>query len=300
MIFFLVSVGAAVALLVDARLMTARRWRWVFGRLVAVGALRIPLLAVPAPFDPALWLFLIMAAPIAVSGVVGLWVLHRDEGLRLRLRPRPRSTRAAVHYSTVSYVSHLALSAPQFALPVIVLVNVDAVANANFFVAWSIAAVAFILPVTIGRVLLAEGSRTEQLLEAHTMTAFRLGVALMAIAAAGAFLLRPLMVVAYGSDYHPAARILPALVLGGIPWSITAIALGRARVRHDHVGTVAMTATLAVTIIGAAIVEVPSAGLDGVVKAWLVGTVASAVVAGFVSVRRGPVEGTATAGGPNA
>jgi arabinofuranan 3-O-arabinosyltransferase len=297
LVFFIVSVGAAIALLVDARLMAARRWRWVFGRLVAVGAVRIPLLLVPAPFDPALWLFLMIAAPIAISGAVGLWVLRRDERWRLRLRPAPRSTRPSLQYALVSYVSHLALSAPQFALPVIVLVNVDPATNANFFVAWSIAAVAFILPVTIGRVLLAEGSRTEHMLATHTTTAFRLGIALMAAAAVGAFVLRPLMVVAYGHDYERAARILPALVLGGIPWSVTAIALGRARVRHDHVGTVAMTATLAVTILGVAIVAVPSAGLDGAVRAWLFGTTVSAVVAGFVSVRRRPADRMARIGG---
>jgi arabinofuranan 3-O-arabinosyltransferase len=284
-LFFLLSAGAAVALLVDARLMTARRWRWVFGRLAAVGAIRLPLLLIPSTVDRSIWLFVAIAAPIAASGVVGLAVLRRDDGLRLGLRPRPKSARAATHYALINYVSHLALSAPQFALPVIVLANVGPVANANFFVAWSIAAVAFILPVTIGRVLLTEGSRTEQLLEQHTDTAMRLGLGLMVTAAVATFLVQRLLPLLYGSQYSLAAEILPWLVLGGVPWAITAIAIGRARVSHDHVGTVLMTATLAVSILGMALVAVPTAGVEGAVRAWVAGTSLSAVVAILVSVR---------------
>jgi arabinofuranan 3-O-arabinosyltransferase len=284
-LFFLLSAGAAVALLVDARLMTARRWRWVFGRLAAVGAIRLPLLLIPSAVDRSIWLFVAIAAPIAASGVVGLAVLRRDDGLTLRLTPRPKSARAATHYALINYLSHLALSAPQFALPVIVLANVGPVANANFFVAWSIAAVAFILPVTIGRVLLTEGSRTEQLLEQHTDTAMRLGLGLMIAAAAATFLVQRLLPMLYGPQYSLAAEILPWLVLGGVPWAITAIAIGRARVSHDHVGTVLMTATLAVSILGMALVAVPTAGVEGAVRAWVAGTSLSAVVAILVSVR---------------
>ncbi len=284
-LFLLLSAGSAVALLVDVRLMTARRWRWVFGRLAAVGAVRLPLLLIPSALDRPLWLFVAMAAPIAASGVVGLAVLRRDQGLRLRLRPRPKSARAATQYALVNYLSHLALSAPQFALPVIVLVNVGPVANANFFVAWSIAAVAFILPVTIGRVLLTEGSRTEGMLERHTDTAMRLGLGLMVVAAAGTFLVQRLLPMLYGPEYALAGQILPWLVLGGIPWAVTAIAIGRARVCHDHVGTVTMTATLAVSILGMALVAVPAAGVDGAVRAWVAGTSMSAVVSILMSVR---------------
>jgi O-antigen/teichoic acid export membrane protein len=284
-LFLLLSAGAAIALLVDVRLMTARRWRWVFGRLALVGAVRLPLLLVPSAIDQALWLFIAIAAPIAASGVVGLAVLRRDESLKLRLRPRPKSARAAAHYALINYVSHLALSAPQFALPVIVLANVGPVENANFFVAWSIAAVAFILPVTIGRVLLTEGSRTEQMLERHTDTAMRLGIGLMVAAAIAAFLVQRMLPMLYGPDYALAGQILPWLVLGGVPWSITAIAIGRARVCHDHVGTVTMTATLAVAILGMALVVVPVEGAEGAVRAWVAGTSMSAVVSILMSVR---------------
>jgi O-antigen/teichoic acid export membrane protein len=291
LLFFVLSSGAAIAVLVDARMMTARRWKWVFGRLVATGALRIPLLLIPSPIDSALWLFVAIAAPISLSGFVGLIVLRRTEGYRPAVRPIPESAPQASRFALVSYVSQLSLFAAQFALPVIVLVSVSASDNANFFVAWTIASVAFILPVTIGRVLLAEGSRADLVLDHSAVVGLRLGTALMLAASVGALVLRPLMVALYRSDYRLAASILPTLVLGGIPWAVTTIALGRARVLHDHVGTVVMTLTLAVAVIGSALVSVPNDGVHGAVRSWVLGTTISAAVAIALSLRRVRTDG---------
>ncbi|MEY2571683.1 MAG: hypothetical protein QOE63_2033, partial [Acidimicrobiaceae bacterium] len=285
LLFVALSAGAAVALLVDARLMSARRWRWVFGRLVIVGIVRIPLLLIPSPIDPSLWLFIAIAAPIAVSGVVGLVVLHRDEGVRPLLRPRAAHAGRATRFAAASWVANLAQSAPQFALPVIVLANVSATDNANFFLAWSIAAFALILPLTIGRVLLTEGSRDESALAQHVRQARRLGVGLLGVASLGALVARPVIPALYGTDYTTAGRLLPLMVLGGIPWAISAVALAEARVRHDHVAAIAISVVLAgATVIGA-IAWVPDHGPDGAVAAWLVGTVASATVAGALHVK---------------
>jgi hypothetical protein len=46
-----------------------------------------------------------------------------------------------------------------------------------------------------------------------------------------------------------------------------------------------MTTTLAVSILGMALVAVPTAGVEGAVRAWVAGTSLSAVVAILVSVR---------------
>src|SRR3546814_1625751 len=48
---------------------------------------------------------------------------------------------------------------PTFAMPVIVLMHVDADANASFYVAWGAASLACYIPNAIGQALLAEGGR---------------------------------------------------------------------------------------------------------------------------------------------
>ena len=275
--FFVLSAGGAVVLLTDIRFMEVRRWRWVFWRLVLVGAARVPFLWIPAQGPDDLWLFAVMASPIAVSavaGVAGLWAT----GIRPALG-RPFEGAEAARYAGVNYVAHLFMLAPQFALPVVVLVNVPAADNANFFLAWAMAAVVAILPVTVGRVLVVEGSRPGADLAHETRRALVLAVAVTAAAAAVTWLADSLVVPVFGSDYSAVARILPVLALGGVPWAVTTVSLAHSRIRHDPIGTVAMTGTLAAGILGLAMLWVPSDGIDGAARAWLVGNLVACGVA---------------------
>ncbi len=97
--------------------------------------------------------------PIALSGFVGVALLPALEGHRYSLRSRPTGSRSILRYTSVNYVATLALEAPRFALPVIVLVYVAPSDNANFYVAWAIVAVVLLVPATLGQVLLVEAGR---------------------------------------------------------------------------------------------------------------------------------------------
>ncbi|HPK31163.1 MAG TPA: branched-chain amino acid ABC transporter permease, partial [Ottowia sp.] len=92
-----------------------------------------------------------LAGPVAVSGFVGMALINRITDGRYRLGPTPPTARAATRYSAINYVSTLAYQAPYFALPVIVLTNVDSVTNGSFYVAWGIVAIAFYVPYAIGQ-----------------------------------------------------------------------------------------------------------------------------------------------------
>ncbi len=301
--FAAVAAANAIAALADARLMWARRWSWVFWRLALAGAVRLPLVLVPslvlgadaslAQDQVGVWLFFVMAAPIAVSGLITLGLLGRAGNPRPSLAVPEGGWSQPIRYAGVNYLSHLAILAPQFILPVIVFVNVRPVTYANFFLAWSIAAVAFILPVTIGRVLLVEGSRNTSE-TGTTRQAIVLAVGSMIVATIGAGLLALLLPSIYGASYTEAGRILPWLVAGGIPWSVTSIALARARVVADSVSIVVMTAFAAVAVLGLAMALVPSRELDGAIAAWCLGNaVASAVAVVLVSIRTRNIEPSA-------
>ncbi|CCM61997.1 membrane hypothetical protein [Candidatus Microthrix parvicella RN1] len=287
-----VAAANAIAALADARMMWARKWSWVFWRLALAGAVRLPLVLLPAAATAettdgsvGVWLFFVMAAPIALSGLVSLYLLRRAGNPPLSLDRPETGWNGPLRYAGVNYLSHLAILAPQFILPVIVFVNVRAVTYANFFLAWSIAAVAFILPVTIGRVFLVEGSRTTAAAGA-TRQAAVLAVGSMLVATVGAGALALLLPAIYGADYTEAGRILPWLVAGGIPWSVTSIALARARVHADSLSIVVMTAFAAVSVLGLAMWLVPQRDLDGAIAAWGLGNaVASAVAVVLVSIR---------------
>jgi O-antigen/teichoic acid export membrane protein len=277
--FVFLVVGTGLSLLLDVRLMTQRRWGLVLGRAVLVAIVRFPLLAVSVESHRSLWLFVAATLPTAVSGIVGTGLLPLVTGDRHRFGPLPATTRPMVHYSLVNWISTLAYQAPTFAVPVIVLVNVDADVNASFYVAWGIVGLACYVPMAIGQALLAEGGREG----AELRTQVRLGIliagGLMVVGTVAATLGRNLIVTLYGDDYQAAADVLPPLVAASIPWAITSVYLTEARVRHLHAATIAITATLTVCILGPALLLVPDHGLDGAAWAFLGGNTAAAVVA---------------------
>ena len=141
--------GSAFSLIFDVRCMTMRRWNLVLLRIIIVGIAKVALIPLfPDSDQRALLLFIYLAAPVAISGFIGVALLPADHR-RAPPAPPDAGHRRAPPCATrlVNYLSTLAYQAPYFALPVIVLVNVDAATNSSFYVAWGIVAIAFYVPV---------------------------------------------------------------------------------------------------------------------------------------------------------
>jgi len=277
--FVLLAVGTGLSLLLDVRLMTQRRWGLVLVRATIVGVARFPLLLIPVDTDRAVWLLAIATIPTAVSGYVGMALLPRVTGDRHHLGPRPATTAAMVHYSLVNWASTLTYQAPQFAMPVIVLVHVDADRNASFYVAWGVAALACYVPTAIGQALLAEGGRDGSHVRSQVRLAILIAGGLMVVGAALATVGRDLVISLYGEDYRDAAELLPVLVAAAIPWAVTSVYLTEARVLHRSGATVAITGALTIFILGPALILVPRDGIDGAAAAFLGGNLLAACVA---------------------
>lgn len=299
-LFVLASIGAALSLIVDVRWMAVRRWRLVLGRIVAVSVTRFPLLAVASLVattpgaEDTVSLFIAVIAPVAVSGIGFALLIGRVTGSGHRLWPLPSTRRRAMKYSAVNYLSTLAYQAPQFALPVVVLLSVDAEANAAFYVAWGITALAMYVPMAIGQALVAEGGKDGAGLRGQVRVALALTTALMGAGTLVTILGSDVIVAVYGDDYSDGARILPLLVAACVPWAITSVFLSEARVRHAQVATIAISLVLTVGICIPALILVPRDGLDGAATAFAVGNCAAAVcaLAAHMRMRRRPDHST--------
>jgi O-antigen/teichoic acid export membrane protein len=299
-VFVFLCVGTALSLLLDVRLMTQRRWGLVLARAVIVAVARFPLMAIPVDGDRAVWLLVFVALPTSVSGYIGTALLPKVTGDRHRFGPMPATVRAMTRYSLVNWASTLTYQAPTFAMPVIVLVNVDPDLNASFYVAWGVASLACYVPSAIGQALLAEGGRDGARLRSQVRLAILVAGGLMVAGSAVATLGRDIIVTLYGEDYREAADVLPALVLAAIPWAITSVYLTEARVRHRSGATVLITAVLSLAILVPALVLVPDEGIDGAAFAFLGGNVLAALVALGTHVHgRGSADGIIPATSPD-
>jgi O-antigen/teichoic acid export membrane protein len=278
-LFILASAGSALTLIVDVRWMTVRRWNLVLLRIGLVGLGRFPMLLLPIGDSETVHLFAVACLPLLISGFAGVATMPIVTGLRHRLFPLPANRRSAIRYSAVNYLSTLAYQAPQFVLPVIVLLSVHPDENAAFYVAWGIVAVGLYVPMAIGQALLAEGGKDGAELSRQVRMILMLTVGLMAGAALATLVGRELVTTVYGEDYAEAARILPLLVGACVPWAVTSVFLTEARVLHRHLDTVAITVLLTISILVPALVLVPDDGLDGATIAFAVGNTLTAVVA---------------------
>jgi O-antigen/teichoic acid export membrane protein len=290
----ILAAGTALVAPVDARLMAGRQWKTVFWRLVVIGAARLPLLLAPGAGSSSLGVFVVMAAPIAASGYLGVWLVFRMSNTRPSLQPRPEGS--DLRFAGSAWLTNLLVLAPQFALPVVVLANVDARTNAAFFLAWTIVAVVTILPVVASRVLLIEGSREGSAIDHATGVALMIGVGAAVLATLGAVAMRPVVIALFTGGYDEVADLLPALCAGAVPWAVTAVLLGRARVREDVVATILTTGVLAAVVVGGALVLTPTRGMTGAVHAWIAGTTLSAAVSVLMerrARRRAPGSGSA-------
>ncbi|MEY2475676.1 MAG: hypothetical protein QOG87_991 [Actinomycetota bacterium] len=279
--FSVLVIGSSMAILFDVRLMLAREWRFVLVRTALVGVARLPLLWADPPMGDALWLFVLAAGFPAFSGVAGMLALPKLVGARFRLWPRPASMGVFVRFAGVNYLATLAIDAARFVLPVMVLVHVSATANASFYVAWSVTMIAFLVPATIGQVLLVEAARATDRWS-HVRAAAALSVGFMGVASLVGWVRADLITSFFGGGYRPAADVLPRLLAAGLPWAVTSVALADARVRGDSRATLAIAVTLALAVLGPAAVVTPSRGIAGAADAWLVGHIATAAIAGAV------------------
>jgi O-antigen/teichoic acid export membrane protein len=290
-VFCAYTAGGSVSLLIDVRLMAARRWAFFVGRLTAVGLVRLPLVLVDTGLDPDVWLYHLMLAPLAIIGSATIVLLPRLGAGSVSFH-RPSSIGSFTRYAGVNWMATLASQAPQYVLPLIVAQSVRPSVNASFFLAWTVTGLVLLLPGAVAQVLLVEGSKDAVAAASGTGSpdpgdttssratealAFSLGLATLAWV--GSLVAGPVAAAIFGDEYDRLARLLPSLMLAGIPWAITSVRLSEARIRRDQRATVAITATLGLGIVVPSLLLVPDGGTTAATRAWLIGNLAAAVVA---------------------
>jgi O-antigen/teichoic acid export membrane protein len=277
LLFFLLTATMSLGPLVDVRLIASRSWTWLMVKNLLIGLTRLPLAFLHPFHNEALWLFTLIAAPQAIFGALGVLALPRIMQGRVRLH-LPSAWRQAMQFSLVNWLAVLSTNAPAFVIPLIVALHVKPSVNAAFFLASNIAAAMYLVPTSIAVVVLVEGARDAADFKRRARHALLLAVGVSVAALIGSIALAPLVTVVYGHAFRLTAEVLPVLLAACVPWSVAAIKLSEARLRHDHVTTVVISATIGVGIVTLGIVLVPILGPWGAVWAWVSGNVAASLI----------------------
>jgi len=281
-------VGFSLALLVEIRLMAIGLGRWVVVRSVVVNVARCALLMLPSLRREPLMLLVLNAGINAVSGVVGAAVLARWTRREPHgpLMPLPNDLGPELRFATVNWLGTIALLGAQFGFPVIA--DITPAQNAAFYLAWQVMAMVFVVPVTVGHVVVAEASRhPERGSRAPFVKGLILSGGITGVAAAASFVLaEPVTRLVFGSKYSSTAEVLPIVLTAAVPWCVTSLLLSRARADGDGVATVLITSIYGVIVLTIAALFTRNDPMRSA-NAWLVANVLAAVVAlGASTLRR--------------
>ena len=156
-VVFLFGAGLSISVLVDVRLMALRRWSLVFWKGMLTAVIRLPFLLWIPDTGAAMFVYAVAAGGFTLAGLVFLLPLSRPGWLRLR--PLPARARRAAHFAGVNYIGQVAVQAPLFGVPFVVLVHVGAVENARFYLSWGVMTVVYVGVQMVCQALLVEGGR---------------------------------------------------------------------------------------------------------------------------------------------
>ena len=227
-VFCAYTAGTSIGLLVDVRLMAARKWGWLVVKIVITNLVRIPLVFLDLGVRPDAWLYHLMLAPLAIAGVLGVPLLAAVGAGGTRWR-RPVSLGSVARFSAVNWVASLASQAPQFVLPLVVAQSVRSSINANFFLAWTVTGLVFLVPGAIAQVLLVEGSKDanadprgeRQPDTSRAREALAFSLVLASVAWAGSLAASTVVTLVFGDAYRETVRLLPSLLMAGaVPWAV--------------------------------------------------------------------------------
>jgi hypothetical protein len=200
------------------------------------------------------------------------------------LVPLPASATRAFRYASVNYLGQLAIQAPFFVLPVIVLLKVRPATNAVFYISWSVMAVVLLSVQMVSQALLTEGGKGGARLAAQVRVTLYIALGFACFCAVIAYLGAGSVTTLYGAAYSHAAHLLPILVLATVPWAVTVTFLAEARIRESAVSTVAISVAFALAVLLPAVFLTTHNAADGAARAWLDGNAAAACVAIVVAV----------------
>jgi O-antigen/teichoic acid export membrane protein len=281
-LFAIIVTGMSFTLIVDMRLMALRRWGWVFGRALLVSVVRMPFVWFHPFGDRALWLLVLVGGTQAASGLVGALALQGR--VWHALLPLPANAARVFRYASVNYLGQLAIQAPFFVLPVIVLLKVRPATNAVFYISWSVMAVVLLSVQMVSQALLSEGSKEGARLAPQLRVTLCIALGFAGFCSVIAYLGADSVTSLYGAAYSHAAHLLPILVLATVPWAVTVTLLAEARIRENSASTVAISVAFALAVLVPAVFLTTHNAADSAARAWLEGNAVAACIAIVVSV----------------
>ncbi len=283
--FVLFTTALTLFNLLDQVFIAERTAKFTFIQGVSASALKIPIPIMLAAFFGAFGIFASAGIATALVMLVSVvWFLPRVQRGYI---PLPTINRQVIKeiapYSLGNCLANLLWFAPHLLFPLMVVNILGAEMNAYFYIAWSIATVLFMIPLSISLSLFAEGSYERSQLRVSTVKSLKMCLlillpAILFVSATGDKLL-----LLFGHAYSQnATTLLRILAFSTLPLSINHIFLSIKRVQKDVRGIIALSAATACLSLGLGYFLMTKVELIGIGIGWLAGQAIVAIVVGSI------------------
>ena len=226
------------------------------------------------------WAAAALVGVVGVSGFVLPRLLREADLLSTRddLPPAGQLRR----YLAAEHVSILLWMATVETIPLLVLHRLGAAPNAYYTLSAQIAYALMLLPSSVSVALTAESAGNPVLLEQHLRRAARNTAVLLLPAVALVVAFAPIGLRAFGKEYSAqASSMLRLMALSSVPYALTVLMLGVARVQRRIRSVALISLGLCALVAGLAQILMGRYGLVGIGAAWLI---AQLIVAAGVAV----------------
>ena len=273
---FAVAVGGtAIGQLLDQVMVALLRAELQLGRNTLYSLGKLAALALASGLlnnDPGTLIFAVWPLGNLLSLVaLGAFLVWRPIGIGLA-RPRLQLLRHVGWAALTHHLVNMALQAPSLVLPILVALMLSTTANAYFYTAWMIAAIAVLPQTALATTLYAIGSREPAALGSRARLTVALGLLEGVAAIVVIELLASWLLGWFGAKYaSEATATLRIIILALVPSVIKThfVALSRVR-RRLKVAGIAVVVGSSVEIVGAAI-GASLGGLQGLSVGWMLG-----------------------------
>jgi O-antigen/teichoic acid export membrane protein len=200
------------------------------------------------------------------------------KGYRPGLSFNWREAGELIHFSIVNNISLLMWSAPTWILPLIMLNQLGAEANAYFYIAWTIGTALTAIPLSVATALFAEGANEEKGLETKTIRSLSLLILALIPVVVLITLLGDKLLLLFGQKYAGSSfRLLQYVTLALLPLTVNQIYFSVLRVQKRLkalAGVIALITGFTLTI---SIILLPFYGINGAGIGWLAGQTITAI-----------------------
>ncbi len=282
--FVLFTIASTLYGLLGQVFIAKRRAKFTFIQGMITGALKIPIPIILVAFFGAFGIFASVGIATSVAMLVAiLWFLPRVQKGYI---PLPTIHKQIIndiaHYSLGSYLADLLWLTPGFLFPLMVVNILGAEMNAYFYIAWAIAGVLFMIPLSISLSLFAEGSYERSLLRANTLKSLKLCLLILLPAILLTFAIGDKLLLLFGQAYSQnATTLLWLLALSALPLTVNCIFISIKRIQKDIKGLIAVSAAITSIALGLSYFLMGNMGILGIGVGWTVGQTIVAIVVSF-------------------